>query len=90
MCYKYPHLMKCVLLHVVGTDKVPSSYEVNGVPVRFFRTDAGAASICYDLALLERGAVDRVCERALLAASVYDDSRRTDIERDVERWRRKT
>ena len=35
--------MECVLLHVVGTDQVPSSYEVNGVPVRFFRTYAGAA-----------------------------------------------
>ena len=90
MCYKYPELMACVLLHVVGTDKVPSSYEVNGVPVRFFRTYAGAASICHDLALLERDAVDRVCERALTEASVYQDSRRTDIERDVERWRRKT
>jgi len=90
MCYKYPELMACVLLHVVGTDKVPSSYEVNGIPIRFFRTYVGAASICYDLALLERDAVDRVCERALLEASVYDDSRRTDIERDVERWRRKT
>ena len=90
MCYKYPHLMECVLLHVVGTSDVPSSYEVNGVPVRFFRTYAGAASICYDLALLERDAVDRVCDRASMESSVYSDSRRTDIERDVERWRRKT
>ena len=90
MCYKYPHLMACVLLHVVGTDTVPSSYEVNGIPIRFFRTYAGAASICYDLALLERDSVDRVCERALLEASVYDDSRREDVLRDVERWRRKT
>ena len=90
MCYKYPELMACVLLHVVDTDKVPSSYEVNGIPIRFFRTYVGAASICHDLALLERDAVDRVCERALMESSVYGDSRRTDIERDVERWRRKT
>jgi hypothetical protein len=90
MCYKYPELMACVLLHVVGTSDVPSSYEVNGVPVRFFRTYVGAASICYDLALLERDAVDRVCDRALLEASVYDDSRRGDVVSDVERWRRKT
>ena len=90
MCYKYPELMACVLLHVVDTDKVPSSYEVNGIPIRFFRTYVGAASICHDLALLERDAVDRVCERALLEASVYDDSRREDVLRDVERWRRKT
>ena len=90
MCYKYPHLMACVLLHVVGSDKVPSSYEVNGIPIRFFRTYVGAASLCYDLGLLERDAVDRVCERALTEASVYDDSRREDVLRDVERWRRKT
>jgi len=90
MCYKYPELMACVLLHVVGSDKVPSSYEVNGVPFRFFRTYVGAASICHDLALLEKDAVDRVCERALMESSVYDDSRRTDVLRDVERWRRKT
>ena len=89
MCYKYVEKMACVLLHVVGTSDVPSSYEVNGIPIRFFRTYAGAASICYDLALLERDAVDRVCERALLEASVYDDSRREDVLRDVERWRRK-
>merc|ERR1711965_1084778 len=50
MCYKYPELMACVLLHVVGTDKVPSSYEVKGISIRFFRTYVGAASICYDLA----------------------------------------
>ena len=90
MCYKYPELMACVLLHVVGTEDVPSSYEVNGIPIRFFRTYVGAASICYDLALLERDAVDRVCERALTEASIYDDSRRGDVLRDVERWRRKT
>ena len=90
MCYKYPELMACVLLHVVGSDDVPGGYEVNGIPIRFFRTYVGAASICYDLALLERDAVDRVCERALMEASVYDDSRRTDIVKDVERWRRKT
>ena len=68
----------------------PLYYEVNGVPVRFFRTYVGAADICHALGLLDRGAVDRVCERALVESSVYDDSRRTDIERDVERWRRKT
>ena len=90
MCYKYPELMACVLLHVVGSDDVPGGYEVNGIPIRFFRTYVGAASICHDLALLERDAVDRVCERALMEASVYDDSRRTDIVKDVERWRRKT
>ena len=55
MCYKYPHLMECVLLHVVGTSDVPSSYEVNGIPARFFYV-VGAASLCYDLALLEQRA----------------------------------
>ena len=90
MCYKYPELMACVLLHVVGTSDVPSSYEVNGVPVRFFRTYVGAADICHALGLLDRGAVDRVCDRALMEASVYDDSRREDVVSDVERWRRKT
>ena len=90
MCYKYPELMEAVLLHIVGPGAAPEAYEVNGVPVRFFRTYVGAADICHALGLLDRGAVDRVCERALVESSVYDDSRRTDIERDVERWRRKT
>ena len=90
MCYKYPELMACVLLHIVGPGTVPEAYEVNGVPVRFFRTYVGAADICHALGLLDRGAVDSVCERALVESSVYSDSRRTDVERDVERWRRKT
>ena len=90
MCYKYPELMEAVLLHIVGPDAVPEAYEVNGVPVRFFRTYVGAADICHALGLLDRDAVDRVCERALMEASVYDDSRREDVLRDVERWRRKT
>ena len=90
MCYKYPELMEAVLLHIVGPGTVPEAYEVNGVPVRFFRTYVGAADICYALGLLDRGAVDRVCDRALMEASVYDDSRREDVVSDVERWRRKT
>ena len=90
MCYKYPELMEAVLLHIVGPGTVPEAYEVNGVPVRFFRTYVGAADICHALGLLDRGAVDRVCERALMESSVYDDSRREDVLRDVERWRRKT
>ena len=34
MCYKYPELMECAVAARRWPDKVPSSYEVNGVPVR--------------------------------------------------------
>ena len=90
MCYKYPAVVDAVLLHAVGTETVPEGYAVNGVPIRFFRTYAQAAQICHALGLLDASAVDRVCDRGLAEASRYGDSRRADVERDVERWRSKT
>ena len=87
MCYKYPEFMEAVLLHVVGLGRAIVIRGERGART-VFPHPCGGGAICYDLASARADAVDRVCERALMEASVYDDSRRTDIERDVERWRR--
>ena len=80
-----------VFLHCVGTDPrgegvdVPPGYDVDGRPVRFFRTYAMAAFHALDLGYIDEAAFDRVCDAALRDCARPDDrNRRADVLRDVE------
>eukprot|EP00184_Porphyridium_aerugineum_P000343 CAMPEP_0184698356 /NCGR_PEP_ID=MMETSP0313-20130426/5008_1 /TAXON_ID=2792 /ORGANISM="Porphyridium aerugineum, Strain SAG 1380-2" /LENGTH=576 /DNA_ID=CAMNT_0027157285 /DNA_START=204 /DNA_END=1931 /DNA_ORIENTATION=- len=68
MAQAYPDIMKAVFLHVVSEqDETDLSYQdrvLNGIPVLYFRTYAGAARKAYEQGLLSVDGLIRVMESA--------------------------
>ena len=98
MLSRYPDLCAAVLLHCVGTDDAgrgvpePNGYEVNGKPVRFFRTYPMAAYHAVQLGLIDEAAFERVCTAALrdlgdVPEDEDDRNQRADVVRDINRAR---
>ena len=79
----YPESVLAVFLHVVSSEPrpaMPLDKIVNGRPILFFRTYAGAATKAWEAGLISREAVERVVEQC------YKDLEGMGIGPGDERW----
>ena len=92
MLREYPEVVKAVFLHVVsdGPDPpIPPPKLINGRPLVFFRTYAGAAARACQLGLMGEDGMMRVCVRAeedlkaLVESGEWTDDKAEELERDV-------